>query len=766
MKALILNSGLGSRMGVLTSEHPKCMTEVSSRETILSRQLRLIAASGIEEVVMTTGYYDTVLINYCESLDLPLRFTFVKNPVYDKTNYIYSIYCAREYLDDDIILMHGDLVFEELVFDKVIDCPTSCMTVSSTLPLPDKDFKAVVSDGMVLKVGVDLFDQAMEAQALYKLNKADWKVWLDKIVEFCESGNTKVYAENALNKLNGAANIAALDVEDLLCAEIDNPDDLEVVSAKLKELENRTVYMCIAADIIHGGHIAIIKKAKKLGKLIVGVLSDEAMLSYKDLPLVPASERKVIIENIVGVHKVVDQNTLSYKDNLLLYKPDFVVHGDDWNTGVQKPVRDEVLEILSSYGGKMVEYPYSTDKKYRDIDAKTRSDLPSPEELRAKQEESAGAAQTVEARIIDTTDRYSGLDSWLVDKKKVLLVCGESINNYTVLNRKLLDCKVPMVRFSDFHPNPEYDSVVKGVEVFRSEGCDSIMAVGGGSAIDVAKCIKLYSNMPGNGENGSFLRHEIVPNDIPLLAMPTTAGTGTEATRYAVIYYEGVKQSVTCYSIIPQSILMDPNVLRTLPLYQKKATMCDALCHAIESYWSVNSTPESQAFARFALTSVLNNMEGYLQNTDEGNAGMLMAAHAAGKAINISQTTAGHAMCYTITSMFGFAHGHAAMLCDRVLFRWMVEIVAGEGAGVKCCDPRGVEYLRKTLDELGVLLGGANAEDGAKKLEEIFAVLNLDRPTMTDEQIEILKKSVNPVRLKNHPIQLDAETIEGLYRKI
>lgn len=762
MKALILNSGLGSRMGVLTSEHPKCMTEVSSRETILSRQLRLIAASGISEVVMTTGYYDEVLINYCESLDLPLAFTFVNNPLYRETNYIYSIYCAREFLDDDIILMHGDLVFEELVFDKVLDCPDSCMTVSSTLPLPEKDFKAVVSEGKVLKVGVDLFDSAMEAQALYKLLKKDWEVWLDKIVEFCETGNTKVYAENALNELNGAVNISALDVEDLLCAEIDNPEDLAVVSGRLKELENRTVYMCIAADIIHGGHIAIIKKAKKLGKLIVGVLSDEAMLSYKDLPLVPASERKIIIENIVGVSKVVDQNTLSYKDNLLLYKPDFVVHGDDWSIGVQKPVRDEVIEILSSYGGKLVEYPYSTDKKYRDIDAKTRSDLPSPEELRAKQV-STNEAQSFEARIIDTTDRYSGLDSWLLDKKKVLLVCGESVNNYTIFNRKLLECKVPMVRFSDFHPNPEYDSVVKGVEVFRSEGCDSIIAVGGGSAIDVAKCIKLYSNMPGNGENGSFLRHEIVPNDIPFLAMPTTAGTGTEATRYAVIYYEGKKQSVTSYSIIPQTVLMDPSVLKTLPIYHKKATMCDALCHAIESYWSVNSTEESKAFARSAISGVLENMEGYLQNTDEGNAGMLMAAHDAGKAINISQTTAGHAMCYMITSLFGFAHGHAAMLCDRVLFRWMAENLDDVE---KCSDSRGIEYLRKTLDELGVLLGGANAESGAKKLEEIFTVLNLDRPKMSDEQIDILKNSVNPVRLKNHPIILDAETIENLYRKI
>ena len=158
MKALILNSGLGSRMGVLTSEHPKCMTEISLHETILSRQLRMIAEMGIEEVVMTTGLFDSVLVNYCESLGLPLRYTFVKNPAYRETNYIYSIYCAREYLDDDILLMHGDLVFENAVFDAVCACETSCMTVSSTLPLPDKDFKAVIRDGQVVKVGIEFFN--------------------------------------------------------------------------------------------------------------------------------------------------------------------------------------------------------------------------------------------------------------------------------------------------------------------------------------------------------------------------------------------------------------------------------------------------------------------------------------------------------------------------------------------------------------------------------------------------------------------------------
>lgn len=400
MKALILNSGLGSRMGVLTSGHPKCMTEISSRETILSRQLKMIVDAEIDEVVMTTGYNDGALVNYCNSLEMPLHFTFVKNPIYDKTNYIYSIYCARKYLDDDIILMHGDLVFENEVLDRIMASTDSCMTVSSTRPLPEKDFKAQIKDGKVVNVGVDIFNEAMEAQALYKLNHTDWKIWLDKIIEFCEAGNTRVYAENALNELKGAVRITALDVENLLCSEIDNPEDLAVVSNKLKEIESRTVYMCFSTDIIHGGHISIIKKAQKLGKIIIGVLSDESVASYKRFPLVPASERKVMFENLAGVYKVVDQITLSYKENIEKYKPSFVVHGDDWCTGFQKPIRDEVVSILASYGGKLVEYPYSSDDKYKDIETRTRSALAMPDIRRGRLKrilEAKGFATAMEA---------------------------------------------------------------------------------------------------------------------------------------------------------------------------------------------------------------------------------------------------------------------------------------------------------------------------------------------------------------------------------
>lgn len=238
MKALLLNSGLGSRMGVYTKEHPKCMTDISATESILSNQLRLLSSLGVEEVVMTTGYYDEVLVEYCRSLQLPIRFTFVKNPIYDQTNYIYSIYCAKDVLkDEDVIMMHGDLVFTADVLKLVLESKRSCMTVSSTLPLPEKDFKAVVKGERIEKVGIEFFESAYAAQPLYKLLKKDWNIWLAKIVEFCESDIRKCYAENAFNQVSNACEIYVLDVKDMLCGEIDTPEDLEIMKEKLRMQE-------------------------------------------------------------------------------------------------------------------------------------------------------------------------------------------------------------------------------------------------------------------------------------------------------------------------------------------------------------------------------------------------------------------------------------------------------------------------------------------------------------------------------------------------
>ena len=421
MKALILNSGLGSRMGVLTAQHPKCMTEISYCETILSRQLKMLAEAKIQDVVITTGAFAAVLTDYCNSLELPLHIKFVHNPRYRETNYIYSIYCAREYLeDDDILLMHGDLVFENSVFDLAVNSNVSCMAVSSTLPLPEKDFKAVVQDGVISKVGIQFFDDAMSAQPLYFLKQKDWKCWLDQIVNFCEGNLVNCYAENAFNEISAQCRIYPLDIKDLLCSEIDNSSDLDIVSSRLKALASKTVYMCFSTDMVHSGHIAIIRKAAQLGKLIIGVLSDEAVASYKRFPLLPYSERKVIFENITGVYKVVEQKALSYRENLEKYHPDFVVHGDDWIKGFQKPVRDEVVSVLSGYGGRLVEFPYANDDKYLSLESRARADLALPDVRRARLRKMIamkGAVNAIEA--------HSGITG-LIAEKTVVYQNGEA----------------------------------------------------------------------------------------------------------------------------------------------------------------------------------------------------------------------------------------------------------------------------------------------------------------------------------------------------
>ena len=227
---------MGTRMGKYTKEHPKCMTDLIDGETVISKQLKTLLNCGIKDVVITTGYFNDVLMDYCNSLNLPVNFTFVLNPLYSETNYIYSIYCAKEVLrDEDIVLLHGDLVFDESVLRDILAFDKSCMKVSSTLPLPEKDFKAVINGGLVKKVGVEFFDDAMEAQALYKLNSEEWNKWLDKIEDYCENGKRKCYAEVAFNEISDDCIIHAYDVRDRLCTEIDTPEDWEKVLELLKK---------------------------------------------------------------------------------------------------------------------------------------------------------------------------------------------------------------------------------------------------------------------------------------------------------------------------------------------------------------------------------------------------------------------------------------------------------------------------------------------------------------------------------------------------
>ena len=122
--------------------------------------------------------------------------------------------------------------------------------------------------------------------------------------------------------------------------------------------KNKLVYVALSADILHEGHVNIINKASKLGRVVIGLLTDEAISSFKKIPFLNYEQRLTIVKNIRKISKVVPQTTLDYTDNLRKLKPNFVVHGDDWKTGVLKNTRQKVIKELKKWSGKLVEYPY------------------------------------------------------------------------------------------------------------------------------------------------------------------------------------------------------------------------------------------------------------------------------------------------------------------------------------------------------------------------------------------------------------------------
>ena len=389
-------------------------------------------------------------------------------------------------------------------------------------------------------------------------------------------------------------------------------------------------------------------------------------------------------------------------------------------------------------------------------------------------------------RIIYVNDDYSELDDYIkgLKAKKILLVCGASIRflKYDAYFDNLKNTSdIEVIRFSDFAPNPQYESVVKGVELFREKKCNAIIAVGGGSVMDVAKCIKLFSNKDLDNEYDSYLNKKIIPNDVRLIVLPTTAGTGSEATQFAVIYNDGDKKSVDSYSLMPQAVIMDSTVLKSLPTYQKKAALLDALCHAMESYWSVNSSEESKEYSKQAIGLILGNINEYLEtdiidpSKTALNAGgdniireglpdcydnMQKAAYLAGKAINITRTTAGHAMCYKLTTLYGIAHGHAAALCVAKLFPYMVFHTED------CADKRGTKYLDCMFNELAKIMGCETVSEACELFECLLKKLELTIPVVSEKDYGILAKSVNAERLNNNPVMLYDSTIEMLYHKI
>ena len=177
----------------------------------------------------------------------------------------------------------------------------------------------------------------------------------------------------------------------------------------------KKVFMSFSTDVIHGGHIAIIQKAAALGELSVGVLTDDVVAGYKRFPMISFDERSEILKNIKGVSHVIPQRTLSYAPILRELRPDFVVHGDDWAEGIQKPIREEVVSVLKEYGGQLIEYPYFRDTTHENLEKMQRAKLSMPDIRRGRLLKMIGAKKLV--RILEA---HSGITGLIAEKTTVI----------------------------------------------------------------------------------------------------------------------------------------------------------------------------------------------------------------------------------------------------------------------------------------------------------------------------------------------------------
>ncbi len=235
MKALILNSGIGKRLEPFTDENPKCFAEVNGKN-LLQRQLEQLSYFGIKDIIITTGHFEGKIRTFVENNFTGLNVTYIRNPKYDSTNYIYSMWLTKHLIDDDILLLHGDMIFDKkFLRDILFSTSDNCVLVNNAMEPPQKDFKAEVINNRVKKIGVKVFGKnAFFLAPIYKFSKEGFNILLQEIDKFVNAGNVNVYAEDAFNNISDSLKLSPVYYGSELCMEIDDKEDLMIARKLFK----------------------------------------------------------------------------------------------------------------------------------------------------------------------------------------------------------------------------------------------------------------------------------------------------------------------------------------------------------------------------------------------------------------------------------------------------------------------------------------------------------------------------------------------------
>ena len=357
-----------------------------------------------------------------------------------------------------------------------------------------------------------------------------------------------------------------------------------------------------------------------------------------------------------------------------------------------------------------------------------------------------------------------------LDAKKILLVTGKGSYKKSGSEEKLIQYLGGAVikRFFDFEPNPNIKDVLVGINIISSFKPDLVIAVGGGSVIDIAKLINIFAvHVAKEKEIYEFVNESssVKQAGLPLIAIPTTSGTGSEATHFAVVYIGNKKYSFAHEYVLPNFSIIDPSLSYSNPAYIKACSGFDALSQAIESFWAVGSTEESRSYSREAIKIILSSIEMAVLESDKKSMDrMSLAANLAGKAINISKTTAAHAVSYPITKFLDIPHGHAVALTLGSFF-----VINSHYSESQLNDSRGIQYFDNISKELLNLFDCSRSEQVSQRWNQIMTNVGLEtnlKSIFSKKNIdyELIKKEINLERLNNNPVKVNSSQIENLFK--
>lgn len=355
--------------------------------------------------------------------------------------------------------------------------------------------------------------------------------------------------------------------------------------------------------------------------------------------------------------------------------------------------------------------------------------------------------------------------------RRILLVCGTRSFEASGAARVLpaLEAVADVTRFSGFQPNTDARDLAVGLEMIAEHRPDVVLAVGGGTAMDMAKLLVAYAGRP-SGELDATIRagERITGRELGLVLVPTTSGSGAEATHFAVVYVGVTKHSIAGPALHADAVVLDPELSLSGSPHQRASSGVDAVSQAIESLWAADADDASRAFARQALALLLPALGTYVNGAPPEPRlahDVTLGAHLAGRAIDISKTTAAHALSYGLTKGYGIPHGHAVGLTLGAFIAAHADAAAGDlQADVEPASHRAV------MDEILIMLGVSDGAAAHRRVDDLLTEVGLPpglraNGITTAEQRRALAESVNAERLGNNPVVFDTGGLERLLER-